>query len=643
MENNIMSSDDRDDDAREIRKDAAQLAKERKGSDHPRNGEENDYYRKENNKKIKIFIANYSKGLRHFPITDTIRAGEVDPTEYTHLKDGNFDKINFVHTMDPVKLTNPRSGRAFDLEGPDSHDMGIRAPPRIDSAEGAGEMAELYWMTLCRDIPFRNYNIDPMIANAVSDLNSNTNYTDFPQVQVGLLTDTDIGDDIGDKIFAKKFEIPTEARNISDATIFRGFTKGDLKGPYISQFLWKDIPLGTLLIEQIQFELNKYGIDTDGDGINDKEIVQDYLTDYPRWLLIQDGFKPPDFMMDDTNKKLKRHIISGRDITYYVHRDQLYQAYLNACLILLGKDYPFTTDCPFDPLLPYQDQNPNEFHNELGFITFGGPHILSLVAEVATRAGKAIWYQKWFQHRRLRPEAFGGLIHRQLNNRTFPTPPPPPPLTQGLSEPPEPYPISDEILGKTAPNQILDRILKHNKEQNNRFPGRDDLHGSYLLPQAFPEGSPTHPSYGSGHATVAGACVTVLKAFFDEDAEILNPVIPKQIVPPNQPRKVLDSNGNIIFEITTELESYTSPPGEELKVGEELNKLAANISIGRNWAGVHYRSDYTESVLLGEQIALGILQEQAKTYKREEKFACTLTRFSGKKIKFDGREIKKIS
>jgi membrane-associated phospholipid phosphatase len=640
MENNIMSHSDRDDDARDIRKDAAQLAKERKGSDHPRNGEENDYDGK--------FIANYSKGLRHFPITDASKEGEVDPNEYTHLKEGNFDKINFVHPMNQaVKLTNPRSGRAFDLEGPDSHDMGIRAPPRIDSAEGAGEMAELYWMALCRDIPFRNYDTDTMIANAVSDLNSNTNYSDFPHVQVGVLTDTDIGDDIGDKIFAKKFNIIPEARNISNDTIFRGFTKGDLKGPYLSQFLWKDIPLGTLLIEQIQFELNMYSI-----GISGMPNGRDHLTDYARWLKIQDGFKdekqPPDadnFMADDINKKLKRHIISGRDITYYVHRDQLYQAYLNACLILLGKDYPFTTDCPFDPLLPYQDQNPNEFHNELGFITFGGPHILSLVAEVATRAGKAIWYQKWFQHRRLRPEAFGGLIHRQLNNKTGSTSITE--LTPGLS--PSSYQINNEILNKLdppatppPPKQILSIIKEHNKLQNNHF-GRTDIHGSYLLPQAFPEGSPTHPSYGSGHATVAGACVTVLKAFFDEDAEILHPVIPKQIVPPNTRRKVVDGNNNIVFEISTELEPYTSPPGEELKVGEELNKLATNISIGRNWSGVHYRSDYTEAVMLGEQIALGILQEQATTYKRSEKFACTLTRFSGEKIQFDGREIKKIS
>jgi hypothetical protein len=80
--------------------------------------------------------------------------------------------------------------------------------------------------------------------------------------------------------------------------------------------------------------------------------------------------------------------------------------------------------------------------------------------------------------------------------------------------------------------------------------------------------------------------------------------------------------------------------GPQLTVGGELNKVAANIAIGRNWAGVHYRSDYTESILLGEKIAVDILQEQALTY--NEKFACTLTKFDGKMIKFEGTKITQI-
>jgi hypothetical protein len=47
-------------------------------------------------------------------------------------------------------------------------------------------------------------------------------------------------------------------------------------------------------------------------------------------------------------------------------------------------------------------------------------------------------------------------------------------------------------------------------------------YGSYLLPQAYPEDSPTHASHPIGHATIAGACVAILKAFFDENFPIFS-------------------------------------------------------------------------------------------------------------------------
>ena len=51
-----------------------------------------------------------------------------------------------------------------------------------------------------------------------------------------------------------------------------------------------------------------------------------------------------------------------------------------------------------------------------------------------------------------------------------------------------------------------------------------------------------------------------------------------------------------------------------MTVGGELNKLAANIALGRNIAGVHWRSDYTESIVLGEEVAVKLMTEQAKDF-----------------------------
>jgi len=114
------------------------------------------------------------------------------------------------------------------------------------------------------------------------------------------------------------------------------------------------------------------------------------------------------------------------------------------------------------------------------------------------------------------------------------------------------------------------------------------------LPMAFPEGSPTHPAYGAGHATVAAACVTILKAFFDESFVIPDPV-----------EASADGLGLVPYN------------GPALTVGGELNKLASNVAIGRNLAGVHWRSDATESLKLGEEIAIGYLREERECFNED--------------------------
>jgi hypothetical protein len=63
-----------------------------------------------------------------------------------------------------------------------------------------------------------------------------------------------------------------------------------------------------------------------------------------------------------------------------------------------------------------------------------------------------------------------------------------------------------------------------------------------------------------------------------------------------------------------ELEDYTGRGRNNLTVRGELNKLAANIAIGRNMAGVHYRSGYMESLRLGEQIANWHTRRTASDY-----------------------------
>jgi hypothetical protein len=294
------------------------------------------------------------------------------------------------------------------------------------------------------------------------------------------------------------------------------------------------------------------------------------MTQPDNWRAVQDGQSPinppPPNQQFGPNVMLgPRCLFNGRCGGAFVHVDELYQAYFMAALNLLDNL----------KLTSYDVDNPyNDSRTQAGFGTFGNPHVATLVAEVATRALKAVWYQKWFVHRALRPEAYGGLVHYKLTANKN-------------------YPLHSDVLHSQAVQQIFKTF------------------GTYFHPQAFPEGSPQHPSYGSGHATVAGACATIIKAFFNEGMTLSNPV-------EGSP------DG-------TKLVAYTGPGANQLTVGGEANKIAGNVGMFRNHAGVHWRSDHAQSVLLGERLAISILEDQKKLYNEDFK-GWTFTKLNGKKI-----------
>ncbi len=72
--------------------------------------------------------------------------------------------------------------------------------------------------------------------------------------------------------------------------------------------------------------------------------------------------------------------------------------------------------------------------------------------------------------------------------------------------------------------------------------------------------------------------------------------------------------------------------GEPLTLGGELNKLASNIAFGRDTAGVHWRSDGVQGILLGEAVAISILKDLERTY-MEAFNGFSLTKFNGETIR----------
>lgn len=327
--------------------------------------------------------------------------------------------------------------------------------------------------------------------------------------------------------------------------LFRGPYPGDTVGPYVSQFYLIPTFLGAQPVSQQMF--------TYAAGV-------DYMADPTTFQQVQNGI---DTGLRNQIDPQPRYVHDGRGLGAYTHMDVLYQAYFTAYMVL------GTIGAPVNPGNPYVGSR-----TQNGFGTFGGPDFAASITAVAGLAINNVWYQKWLVHLRHRPES-GGAILRQIltgNGRTI----------QAT--------LNDNVLNSRAVQSSFSR------------------YGDYFLSQAFPEGSPTHPAYPTGHGTVAGACITVLKFFFDGDFVIPNPVVP--------------SNDGL------SLLPYTGGDAGQITVNGELNKLANNVSFGHGvHSGIHWRSDTDASIKLGEALAISVLQDKALTY--NEKFTVHFTKIDG--------------
>ena len=451
-------------------------------------------------REIGGFLSSFTKGLPHNEF------GEVEESAFrklrTALETNQRSDWDSVPLVGPRKLVNPGASVALSLVGGDSHSFFMPPAPRFSSRETAAEMGEVYAHALLRDLPFDAYQETREAQLVAEEMNR---FSDFR----------------GPKVNGR----------VTPGSLFRGSFVGELTGPYVSQFLLMDVPMGSGDMIQ-RYETSEFG--------------DDHMLTQEEWLHVLQGGRPA-----ATNQYVvkPRFLETARDLGEFVHRDYSFQAYHQAALLLLG------SGAPLHPNNPYNDSRTQE-----GFVTFGAVEILSMVAEACRLGMKAAWYQKWQVHRRLRPEVFGGRVHFVRQAR-------------------KDYPIHSELLN----SRILDVV-------------EENFDGNSFLPMAYPEGSPVHPAYPAGHAVMAGAGVTILKALFDIDAVIENPV---QVKPRSNARR---------------LEAYT---GDQLTIEGELNKLASNIAIGRNLAGVHWRTDGTEGILLGEAVAVRMLKDHKQTYQED--------------------------
>jgi hypothetical protein len=350
-----------------------------------------------------------------------------------------------------------------------------------------------------------------------------------------------------------EYPFPVTPQNLFRGQIVAG--DGNVQGPYLSQFLLHPTTFGALPLSMMfkVFSPN-----------------QNFMTSVAEYMNVENGFAPSASLAFDPTPRFLRN---GRDMTSYTHVDVLHETYFLAFLLLLQ------LNAPLNPGNPYVGSR-----TEHGFGTLDGADCSATLPEVATRALKAAWFHKWIVNLRQRPEDYGALVHAHITNRS--------PMPQAASH------LHADVLNSQAVARTFSQF------------------GTYLLPQAFPEGAPTHPCYPTGHGTVAGACITVLKYFFDGSQKI-------------QP--LLRAAGTDVMQTSEDglsLVPYTGADAATLTINGELSKLAHNVSFGHGiHAGIHFRSSSRASILLGEQVGISVLNDRTPGY--NEPFTINITKFDG--------------
>jgi len=206
--------------------------------------------------------------------------GEVDPDAFetmrSALKTRGGNDFDAIPEPGPRPLTNPEAATSFNSVGLDPNSVYAPAAPAFDE-----------------------YESNSLVADAASELSGLTDFTG-----------------------------PT-----AQSDLFRGTVEGAREGPYVSQFLYKNVERGVIERDQ-QFRPLR---------------STDYMIDFDNWRAVQEGeipdgginrTTPDEPSLSDAGVRLddKRYPITGRDLATYVGENVSQQPYLNAASILQNSE-----------------------------------------------------------------------------------------------------------------------------------------------------------------------------------------------------------------------------------------------------------------------------------------------------------------
>jgi len=651
-----------------IRHEAAHLAKSRPQPRHETNGETDEALARAAIAPNSWIAAHttFTKGLSHdsfgrvqgkdlIVAAGQTRACDASPSPNSTKHGGTNASVDVPYYTGAHKRPacpqngarrweSPTAGEGFDLQGSDADVFDLPPAPMLGSDELIAEMAELYGAALLRDVPFDAWD---EAAQPIVEAIARLPFFAHPQ----------------DGQAARRHD---GRGALTSRAFLAGSTAGAKTGPYVSQFLLvgsreREVPgaygrdcgatgsaalhgtasdAAPLAARFIAAQTGQaYGVSSPAlpsDGFiryGVQSIDQrftghlegfDHLTEWAGWLDVQNGADRKNHF--DRFQPHARFAATPRDLASYVHYDMPEQAYRNAALLLLGAGQPMDIGLP---------EGPDSTTRDAGSV-FGGAQILALISEVAARAQKAASRQKFQHHLRARPEAVAAGIALAAQGGDAAA-------SLGAQRP-----AFERMASQLEGIGLLAKIRDLNATRNATIWDKQYAHTggvdlghltddtNVLLPQAYPEGAPMHPSYGAAHAAVAGACVTVLKACFEmfelpqsvtRGTVDLYTVLTEHsgyptIFPPELFGPARKINGVALETMLPDV--YAPDPATAfttlkpvdtgaLSVQGELDKLASNMAMGRSFAGVNTSSDHHEALRLGERVAIALLQERMLT------------------------------
>lgn len=492
------------------------------------------------------------------------------------------------------------SGHSF---GPTS--VGITLPDAYPefSNETAAELVENYCMNLCLDTPFSEYQKE--IDNPHSNLHIAKNILNHP------------------KIKQYSAHAPDLRKGYTSNTIFRGTYEGNVYGPYVSQFFLANINVGKISAADVPIwkRVQKYIAPKPLLEISADSAISWGFTPGQAAALLNGLAKEEYKSASNDTKSLKaenlehKFIYSGRTLANYVSDDPRSQAIYDTSLILADWDVPYNPGLGSNRTL----KKPNTYRNLIPTDLNRSPttaEALSVLFSSSTHTVGYFW--KYMTNRRVRAEANGLYVHNHL---------------AGIKEYPWPTWFAEYNNPEGGLKELWDAVANDNEAYRTKYGSLQEI-ASYTYHVQSRRGCPRHPSYPSVHACAIGGGIAALKVIYNGETKLSSlPVF--QIQDKGGGVKGIDSRianeEDIQFDVDFDLPNTplgtpiyleANSDGTKLVVkkmtdimknnwtlNHEINKLASNVALARDWLGAHYRSDGMVTIPWAESVALRMFQD----------------------------------